>query len=135
MAAGISSRRPAREASTRANRTFLQDGHWKCGSHSTCWPENADGEHSICICRNLESKLYSILMQIEAYSQLQWIAVSEARTMFNTCSVFSSIAQAPNTWVSLMQEILRYFGNVQDPLLEGARLLEQFQAQYVTALR
>ena len=34
-----------------------------------------------------------------------------------------------------MQDILTYFADAKDPLLESSRLLEQSQAQFVSALR
>lgn len=37
--------------------------------------------------------------------------------------------------LKLLQEVLRAFGNVEDPLMPGARLMDQHQAQIVSALR
>ena len=34
-----------------------------------------------------------------------------------------------------MQTVLKHFGQAEDPLLEGHLLLEQHQAQFVSALR
>ena len=35
----------------------------------------------------------------------------------------------------LLRTLLRYFGAAEDPAMEGARLMEQYQAQFVSALR
>lgn len=37
--------------------------------------------------------------------------------------------------LKLLQEVMRAFGSVEDPLLPGARLMDQHQAQIVSALR
>ena len=35
----------------------------------------------------------------------------------------------------LLRTLLRYFGAAEDPAMEGALLMEQYQAQFVSALR
>lgn len=35
----------------------------------------------------------------------------------------------------LLRTLLRYFGTAEDPAMEGALLMEQYQAQFVSALR
>ena len=40
-----------------------------------------------------------------------------------------------NKCLCLLQAVLEKFGAAEDPLLPGHQLLEQFQAQFVSALR
>lgn len=37
--------------------------------------------------------------------------------------------------LTLLQAVLHHFGSVEDPLLEGHLILEQYRAQFVSALR
>ena len=57
------------------------------------------------------------------------------------CSFICHVCITPSTCTcsqsaaSCLQAVLLHFGAVEDPLLEGHLILEQYRAQFVSALR